>query len=58
METIRHAALGSSSVRIIWTRGDAGGAPASRLVVMVEPLRKRRPTEGAPGQRARPAVGA
>lgn len=41
-ETLRHAGLGTASVRIIWTRGDSsavGPAAASRLVVMAEPLR-------------------
>lgn len=38
IETLRRAGLGTASVRIIWTRGDAGGSE-SRLVVMAEPLR-------------------
>ncbi len=41
VETVRHAAMRSSSVRIIWTRGDAAalGAAGPRLIIMVEPLR-------------------
>jgi branched-subunit amino acid aminotransferase/4-amino-4-deoxychorismate lyase len=40
-ETVRLAGMRSSSVRIIWTRGDAAGLGAAgpRLIIMVEPLR-------------------